>query len=199
MGEEIARPAWKPSGEGDRRDPSTGLDLERAARTTRRRYDRISGLYDALEGVMEALAYGRWRRIVWNHVERGRDRSRLHFSQMDAQRLAFPDGTFGTVVSTFVFCSVPDPEVGLREIRRVLRPEGRLVLLEHVLSGIPGLRRFMRLINPVVVRLSGANIDRETVETVRRSGFELEELWDCGVGDIFKIMVARRPEVAGGE
>lgn len=208
-----------------------------ATRTARRRYDRIAGLYDAFEGVMEWLAYGRWRRIVWNHVHegpvlevgvgtgknlpyhprdreivavdlsgrmmeravrRGRDRTRLHFAQMDAQRLGFPDDSFDTVVATFVFCSVPDPEAGLREIRRVLRPGGRLVLLEHVLSGIPGLRRFMRLINPLVVGLSGANVDRETVETVREMGFELEELWDCGVGDIFKIVVARRPGVVGG-
>lgn len=237
MAGEVAGPASKPPGEGGRRTRSRGLDLEKAARTVRRRYDRIAGVYDAFEGVVESLIYRRWRRIVWDHVEgepvlevgvgtgknlpyhprdreivavdlsarmmsravqRARDHRRLHFAQMDAQRLGFPDASFDTVVATFVFCSVPDPEVGLGEIRRVLRPGGRLVLLEHVLSGIPGLRRFMRLVNPVVVRLTGTNIDRETVETVRGTGFELEELWDCGVGDIFKIVVAHRPGVAGG-
>jgi hypothetical protein len=75
----------------------------------------------------------------------------------------------------------------------VLRPGGRLILLEHVLSGVPVLRHLMRLLNPVFVTLTGANISRETVENVRRSGFEIEELWDLGVADVYKLVVARKP------
>ena len=52
--------------------------------------------------------------------------------KMDAQHLDFPDDSFEAAVATFVFCSVPDPERGLRELARVVKPDGRIALLEHV-------------------------------------------------------------------
>lgn len=108
---------------------------------------------------------------------------------MDAQVLAFPDDTFDTVVASCVFCSVPDPVLGLREARRVCRPGGRVLLLEHVRSGGAVLGRLMDWLNPVTVWLQGVNINRDTVGNVRRAGLEvLEEtnLWR----DIVKLIVA---------
>ena len=92
---------------------------------------------------------------------------------MDAQALAFKDGSFDTVVATFVFCSVPDPVVGLRELRRVLRPGGQLLLLEHVRAEQPLVGALMDLLNPVATRMMGANINRRTVENVEGAGFDL--------------------------
>ena len=112
--------------------------------------------------------------------------------EADAQALPFPAASFDTVVATCVFCSVPDPVLGLCEIRRVLVPDGQLLLLEHVLSKRPRLRRFMQLANPLVVRMCGANIDRETVENVGRAGFtdiHVDALWL----DILKQIEARAP------
>ena len=109
--------------------------------------------------------------------------------EMDVQKLEFPDGSFDAAVSTFVFCSVPDPVAGLKEIRRVLRPEGRLYMLEHVLSHKPALRQLMELVNPVVVRVGGANINRDTRGNLERAGFSVvraEALWL----DIFWLFVA---------
>lgn len=116
----------------------------------------------------------------------------------DVQALPFPDASFDTVIATFVFCSVPDPVEGLREARRVLVPGGQLLLLEHVLSRGPILRALMRLANPIIVRLMGANIDRATVSNVERAGFKLKQvnsLWR----DIVKLIVAERlqEEAAG--
>ena len=110
----------------------------------------------------------------------------------DAQALPFPDASFETVLASFVFCSVPDPVLGLREARRVLVPGGQLLLLEHVLSKRWLPSWLMRLSNPVVVRLSGANIDRETMTNVNLAGFEIDavtNLW----GDIVKLIEAHRP------
>jgi len=112
----------------------------------------------------------------------------------DAQALDFPDASFDDVVATFVFCSVPDPVLGLTELARVVKPGGRLLLLEHVRSARPLAGAIMDVLNPVVVRLTGANINRRTTENVRQSGWQLEQVEDVGMGDIFKLIVARRAQ-----
>lgn len=89
---------------------------------------------------------------------------------MDAQDLGFDDRAFDAVVATCVFCSVPDPVKGLREAWRVLRPGGRLLLLEHVRSDNPVAGKLMDWLNPLVVRMEGANINRRTEDNVRAAG-----------------------------
>jgi len=110
--------------------------------------------------------------------------------QMDAQAMEFPDDTFDTVVATFVFCSVPDPLKGLAEVKRVCKPGGKVILLEHVLSSNRSVARFMNFINPIVVRLMGANINRRTVENVARSGLTIEHV--THLSGIFKLIEARK-------
>lgn len=108
---------------------------------------------------------------------------------MDAQALGFADDSFDVAVATCVFCSVPDPVLGLQEVRRVLRPGGQLLLLEHVRSNLPVVGRVMDLCNPVVVGMQGVNINRNTVENVKRAGFQVLEVEDLLL-DIVKLIVA---------
>jgi len=116
---------------------------------------------------------------------------RLHL--MDAQALAFPDAAFEAAVATFVFCSVPDPVQGLRELRRVVRPGGHLYLLEHMRAEHRVLGRVMDWLDPVVVRVLGAHISRRTVDNVRAAGPEIETLEDLAPLGMVRLIVARVP------
>ena len=107
----------------------------------------------------------------------------VEFVEMDAQHLGFPDNIFDTVFATFVFCSVPDPVLGLNELRRVCKPGGRLILLEHMRPGNRFLGLLFDLLNPLVVRMMGANINRRTTDNVRKAGWRIlmEEPLSSGI------------------
>lgn len=129
-------------------------------------------------------------------LARARDKAqkqgvRENLKQMDIQNLEFEDNTFDTVVSTFVFCSVPDPIQGLKEVKRVTKIGGKIILLEHVLSANRLMASLMNLANPLVVRMMGANINRQTVENVKVSGLIAEKVTDLANG-IFKLIEARK-------
>ena len=117
---------------------------------------------------------------------------RVDLHLMDAQYLTFPDNTFDAAVATFVFCSVPDPILGLRELARVVRPGGDIWLLEHVRIDKPIIGPVMDALNPLVVRMVGANINRRTVENVKRAGLEIVSVRNLS-GELVKLIHARPP------
>ncbi|AKG03541.1 SAM-dependent methyltransferase [Salimicrobium jeotgali] len=95
--------------------------------------------------------------------------------EMDAENLEFPDDSFDYVVSTCVFCSVPDPVRGLREINRVVKPEGKVLMLEHMRSDTEWIGKMMDVLNPVGLHIVGANINRETMTNIQKAGLRVEE------------------------
>jgi phosphatidylethanolamine/phosphatidyl-N-methylethanolamine N-methyltransferase len=105
----------------------------------------------------------------------------------DAQHLPFRDDAFDAAADTFVFCSVPDPVAGLQEVRRVVRDGGRVHLLEHVRARNPIVGRLMDLANPVAIRMTGANINRDTVSNMATAGLELDDVQSRGLG-ILKLI-----------
>ncbi|MEE9216410.1 MAG: methyltransferase domain-containing protein [Anaerolineales bacterium] len=116
----------------------------------------------------------------------------------DAQDLQYPDNSFDLAAMTFVMCSVPDPVIGLREVARVVRPGGYVLLMEHVRSPTPWIGTLMDLLNPIVLRTMGPNINRNTVQNVSAAALDLMDVEDLGTGGIFKIIEARVPEAGAG-
>jgi len=98
---------------------------------------------------------------------------RVALIEMDVQQLDFPDNYFDTVFAAFVFCSVPDPVAGLKELKRVCKPEGKLLLLEHMRPGNVILGFIFDVLNPFVVRMMGANINRRTLENILKAGWKI--------------------------
>jgi len=97
--------------------------------------------------------------------------------QTAAERLPFEDASFDTVVTTLVLCSVDDQDRVLAEIRRVLRPDGRFLFIEHVRSDDASLARWQdRLERPWGVIAFGCHPNRSTLGRIEASGFELETL-----------------------
>jgi SAM-dependent methyltransferase len=98
----------------------------------------------------------------------------VEISPAGAEALPFPDASFDTVVSTLVLCTVPDQEAALDEVRRVLRPDARLLFIEHVRAAGAAARWQDRL-EPLWRRLLGdCHPDRETVAAIEVAGFEID-------------------------
>ena len=111
----------------------------------------------------------------------------------DAHSLPFPAGAFDTVVGTLVFCSLRDPVTVLAEVRRVLRPGGRLLLLEHVRGQTPLTRRLTDWLHPLWFALQGeCHLNRETAATVAAAGFRLDHSSNHARG-LVQTLIATAP------
>ncbi len=111
----------------------------------------------------------------------------------DAQALELPDSSFDTVVCTLALCSIPDPRAVVREMKRVLRPGGRVLLLEHVRSPRFVVRTIQRAVEPIAVWLEGDHLVREPLELLRAEAFEIEEVERSKLG-VVERTAARKPE-----
>lgn len=123
--------------------------------------------------------------------KKARKQVSVDLNLMDIEALYFADNSFDTVIGTFVFCSVPLPMRGLKELYRVCKPGGQVLLLEHVLSSKPIVAKLMNWLNPVIVKLVGANINRKTIRNVKACGFVWVRTHE-GSGDILKLIEARK-------
>lgn len=120
----------------------------------------------------------------------------FHIFADSAENLSFPDKSFDAVVCTFVLCSVGSLENALREIHRVLRPQGRLLFIEHV-AAHPDSKRFIlqRRINFLWKRLcAGCHLQRPTEEAISKVGFEIVELKSEGIRG---VLAPVRPSIRG--
>jgi ubiquinone/menaquinone biosynthesis C-methylase UbiE len=113
--------------------------------------------------------------------------------EASAESLPFPDATFDTAVVTLVLCSVPDQQAALSEIARVLKPDGRLLFLEHVRSTDAKIARRQDWIRPLY-NLVGCNPNRDTLAGIEASAFTVETVKH---GEVPKAPKVERPLIAG--
>ena len=114
----------------------------------------------------------------------------IELHEMDVCDLTFPDAAFDTVLTVCTFCSVPKPIAGLRELHRVLKPDGQLLMFEHVRSGIGPLGVLMDLMTPITTRF-GPALNRDTVGNVQKAGFRLHRVENIHL-DVVKAIEARK-------
>lgn len=114
----------------------------------------------------------------------------LSLVQTDAEVLPFATASFEAAIASLVFCTIPSPDKAFAELRRVIKPGGTLVLLEHVRPG--GLLGFVfDALNFVTSRLFGDHCNRRTVKSARNAGWQIEKAEQRFLG-IFNLIVCRR-------
>lgn len=116
----------------------------------------------------------------------------ISLMEMDAEQLTFKDNSFDTVVASCVFCAVPDPIQGIKEMRRVCKPGGKIIMVEHVRSNKKILGKLMDWLNVLTVAIMGEHINRDTENNVLLAGFNREDVKsEYLFGDIVKFIEIR--------
>ena len=119
----------------------------------------------------------------------------IDLRQGDAQALPFDDDSYDTVMCTLSLCSIPDPAAAIAEMKRVLRPGGRLLLLDHICSSWWPILALQRLAERFTVRAAGEHMTRRQMPLVQAAGFEIVETQRLKAGTVERI-AARKPATA---
>ncbi len=99
----------------------------------------------------------------------------VEYARLAGEQIAAPDESFDTVVSTFTLCSIPDPVAALAQMRRVLKPGGKLLFVEHGLAPEASVQRWQHRLNGLQGALfGGCNLNRDTPRLLKNAGFGLE-------------------------
>lgn len=112
-----------------------------------------------------------------------------------AEAVPLPDASFDFAVATLVLCTVTDPAASLHELRRLLKPGGRLLFLEHVRAEDPRAARWQDRLHPLWLRFGhGCHCNRETLASIQAAGFAVDRLQK---GELPKLPVIVRPLITG--
>lgn len=158
------RMRWVPRAHGDVLELGVGSGLNLAFYDARNVH-RVTGI-DPSEPLLERAA----ARAGETHIP-------VELVHGKAEQLPFPDRSFDSVVMTYTLCSVDDPMRVLAELRRVLRPGGELIFVEHGLASDTRTQRWQRRVTPVWRRVSGGcHLDRDTGALLLDAGFHSDDL-----------------------
>jgi ubiquinone/menaquinone biosynthesis C-methylase UbiE len=134
------------------------------------------------------------------------DIARRHATDLDlevdlcvaaAEALPFDDDSFDTAVCTLSLCTIPDPAASIAEMKRVLRPGGQLLLLDHIGSSWWPIWAAQRLIEQLTIRAAGEHMTRRQLPLVEAAGFDIVETQRLKAGTVERI-AARKPVTVDG-
>lgn len=114
-------------------------------------------------------------------IERSNKRKKISKSPIEviqgsAEQLPFPDNSFDTVIATLVLCTVPNSPKALQEMKRVCKPDGKILFFEHVKMDNPFLANLQEGLTPLWKKIcDGCCLNRETVQIIKRAGLEIAE------------------------
>jgi ubiquinone/menaquinone biosynthesis C-methylase UbiE len=117
-------------------------------------------------------------------MDLGRD---VTLREADAEHLPFDDASFDTVTCALALCSIPSPAAAVGEMRRVLAPGGRLLLLDHIASTWPPLYAAQWLAERITIRTAGEHFTRRQLPLVKAAGFQIEEAERLKAGTVERI------------
>lgn len=131
-----------------------------------------------------------------NMMELARERAanykgKFKLINMNVESLGFPENSFDSVLTVCVFCTVENPVQGLEELRRVLKPDGKLFMFEHVISKNPVYALSLKWFSLFTTMLSGTHLDRDTVANLGKAGFKIESNRNVYL-DIVKTLIAHK-------
>jgi ubiquinone/menaquinone biosynthesis C-methylase UbiE len=122
---------------------------------------------------------------------RARDLDRdVVLDEGDAHSLPFPDETFDSIVCSYSLCNIHDPRRAVEEMKRVLRPEGKLILVDHIRSSVRPVLWFQKCVEFFSRRLEGEHLTRRPLEYVKASSFGITEQERQGPAGIVERLVA---------
>lgn len=122
--------------------------------------------------------------------ELGRD---VELQECDAQNLPFQEESFDTVVCTYSLCNIPDPYRAVGEIKRVMRPGGKLILVDHIRSAVKPVLWIQKAVEFLSARFEGEHMTRRPLEQVKAHGFIVTERQRSGPGAMVERLVAVKP------
>jgi ubiquinone/menaquinone biosynthesis C-methylase UbiE len=120
----------------------------------------------------------------------GRD---IDLREGDAHALPFDEASFDTVVCTYSLCNIPDPQLAVNEMKRVLKPGGKLILVDHIRAAIKAVLWFQKAIEFVTARLEGENMTRRPLEQVKGAGLEVVTRERLAPAGVVERLVAVKP------
>ncbi len=120
-------------------------------------------------------------------------RAAIYTYQAKAEQLPFEEDRFDSIVATLVFCTIPDPERALQEIRRTSKPGARVLLFEHVKMDQNLLAKTQQALTPVWKKMcDGCHLDRDTLKLVEQSGLEVQHITSY-YGGLFLTIECQNP------
>ena len=156
----------------------------------------------AIGTALNLLHYPREARVTGIDLSRemleiGRNRAHelgreVELREADAHDLPFDEASFDSVVCTYSLCNIPDPQRAVDEMKRVLRPGGKLILVDHIRAAAKPVLWLQKTIEFFTVRLEGENMTRRPAEQVEATGFSIVERQRLGPAGVVERLVATK-------